>query len=206
MRWGSSALTEHSAAHPPGVAGIDGIKLVRAHKPTSGGIDAINKLPRIAIAQRMFLLSDRVDSVADEGPLRAPRDYPRVLFLITNWIKAPGQFSFTDHSSTADHTTVEVRRLWRGSSAHAESNGPTLDDGASLFYPFGGIIRVGSKGVNENGHTNLKNPRCPLCLPITVSKGQKYCTAVVNSIDRSTEGRAPNRCLPFDGIGARHPR
>ena len=30
-------------------------------------------------------------------------------------------------------------------------------------------------------------------------------TAVVNSIDRSTENRAPNRCLPFDGIGARHP-
>ena len=30
-------------------------------------------------------------------------------------------------------------------------------------------------------------------------------TAVVNSIDRSTEDRAPNRCLPFDGIGARHP-
>ena len=29
-------------------------------------------------------------------------------------------------------------------------------------------------------------------------------TAVVNSIDRSTEDRAPNRCLPFDGIGARH--
>ena len=29
--------------------------------------------------------------------------------------------------------------------------------------------------------------------------------AVVNSIDRSTENRAPNRCLPFDGIGARHP-
>ena len=30
-------------------------------------------------------------------------------------------------------------------------------------------------------------------------------TAVVNSIDRSTENRAPNRCLLFDGIGARHP-
>ena len=30
-------------------------------------------------------------------------------------------------------------------------------------------------------------------------------TAVVNSIDHSTEDRAPNRCLPFDGIGARHP-
>ena len=30
-------------------------------------------------------------------------------------------------------------------------------------------------------------------------------TAVVNSIDRSTKDRAPNRCLPFDGIGARHP-
>ena len=30
-------------------------------------------------------------------------------------------------------------------------------------------------------------------------------TAVVNSIDRSMENRAPNRCLPFDGIGARHP-
>ena len=30
-------------------------------------------------------------------------------------------------------------------------------------------------------------------------------TAVVNSIDRSTEHRAPIRCLPFDGIGARHP-
>ena len=29
--------------------------------------------------------------------------------------------------------------------------------------------------------------------------------AVVNSIDRSTENRAPIRCLPFDGIGARHP-
>ena len=29
--------------------------------------------------------------------------------------------------------------------------------------------------------------------------------AVVNSIDRSTEDRAPNRCLPFEGIGARHP-
>ena len=26
-----------------------------------------------------------------------------------------------------------------------------------------------------------------------------------NSIDCSTEDRAPNRCLPFDGIGARHP-
>ena len=35
--------------------------------------------------------------------------------------------------------------------------------------------------------------------------GNKLCTAVVNSIDRSTEDRAPNRCLPFDGIGARHP-
>ena len=32
-----------------------------------------------------------------------------------------------------------------------------------------------------------------------------HVTAVVNSIDRSTEDRAPNRCLPFDGIGARHP-
>ena len=30
-------------------------------------------------------------------------------------------------------------------------------------------------------------------------------TEVVNSIDRSTEDRAPNRCLPFDGIGAWHP-
>ena len=30
-------------------------------------------------------------------------------------------------------------------------------------------------------------------------------TAVVNSIDRSAENRAPNRCLPFDGIGAQHP-
>ena len=30
-------------------------------------------------------------------------------------------------------------------------------------------------------------------------------TAVVNSIDRSAENRAPNRCLPFDGIGAWHP-
>ena len=29
--------------------------------------------------------------------------------------------------------------------------------------------------------------------------------AVVNSIDRSTENRAPNHCLPFDGIGAWHP-
>ena len=29
--------------------------------------------------------------------------------------------------------------------------------------------------------------------------------AVVNSIDHSTENRAPNRCLPFDGIGARDP-
>ena len=30
-------------------------------------------------------------------------------------------------------------------------------------------------------------------------------TVVVNSIDRSTENKAPNRCLPFDPIGARHP-
>ena len=30
-------------------------------------------------------------------------------------------------------------------------------------------------------------------------------TVVVNSIDCSTENKAPNRCLPFDPIGARHP-
>ena len=29
--------------------------------------------------------------------------------------------------------------------------------------------------------------------------------AVVNSIDRSTEDRTSNCCLPFDGTGARHP-
>ena len=32
-----------------------------------------------------------------------------------------------------------------------------------------------------------------------------FITAVVNSIDRSTGNRTSNRCLPFDGIGARHP-
>ena len=32
-----------------------------------------------------------------------------------------------------------------------------------------------------------------------------FVTAVVNSIDRSTEDRTPNYCLPFDGTGARHP-
>jgi hypothetical protein len=33
----------------------------------------------------------------------------------------------------------------------------------------------------------------------------KQHTAVVISIDRFPENRAPNRCLPFDRIGARHP-
>ena len=45
------------------------------------------------------------------------------------------------------------------------------------------------------------NATMPGCRAPIGSKG----TAVVNSIDHSMEDRAPNRCLPFDGIGARHP-
>ena len=43
------------------------------------------------------------------------------------------------------------------------------------------------------------------CLHMNPDEYPLPFTAVVNSIDRSTEDRAPNLCLPFDGIGVRHP-
>ena len=53
-------------------------------------------------------------------------------------------------------------------------------------------------------HKNHLQPMILRSLPEHVKHASTGDTAVVNSIDRSTEDRAPNRCLPFDGIGARH--
>ena len=44
------------------------------------------------------------------------------------------------------------------------------------------------------------------CCTIHVWDDEPFCfIAVVNSIDRSTDNKAPDHCLPFDGIGAQHP-
>ena len=63
---------------------------------------------------------------------------------------------------------------------------------------------VHGRGVEDDPSVlfEIRKPRKNGEMPERVTTSP---TAVVNSIDRSTEDRTPNCCLPFDGIGARHP-
>ena len=60
--------------------------------------------------------------------------------------------------------------------------------------------RAEYRGIGIFGNKNVAPDIETLELGVAIT----WLTAVVNLIDRSTENRAPNRCLPFDGIGARH--